>query len=198
MRTFFLLLASMFFIHVDDVRAITQSQLSLADPYILTEGDLYYAYGTSSDNGIVYYYSSDLVNWIYGGLALNKNNTNETKWFWAPEVYKFGDKFYMYYSANQHLYVAVADSPKGPFMQTGTYLLASVFGSEDCIDGSLFQDDDGTLWFYFVRWASDGERIYTIKMSDPVTPVKSSLRECLKVDNDWEKIWPQEIGRAHV
>lgn len=197
-KTLILLFLSVFLVHSRGVFAVTQSQLPLADPYILTDGDYYYAYGTSSDNGIVYYSSTDLVNWVYGGLALNKNNTNETKWFWAPEVYKFNDKYYMYYSANSHLYAAVSDSPSGPFYQTGTYLLASVIGSEECIDGSMFQDDNGTLWFYFVRWASDGERIYSIKMSDPLTPIKSSMRECLHVDSDWERIWPQVVEGPFV
>lgn len=197
-KTLFLFFVSVLLLKTGNAFAVEQSQLLLADPYILTEGDYYYAYGTSSDNGIVYYYSTDLVNWIYGGLALSKNNTNETRWFWAPEVYKFGEQYYMYYSANSHLYVAVSDSPAGPFYQTGTYLLASVIGSEECIDGSMFKDDDGTLWFYFVRWASDGERIYTIKMSDPLTPVKNTMRECMHVDCDWERIWPQVVEGPFV
>ena len=64
-----------------------QSQVPLADPYILLDGDTYYAYGTNNANGIEYWKSSDLQNWVYGGLALSKANTTEKQWFWAPEVY---------------------------------------------------------------------------------------------------------------
>ena len=39
------------------------------------------------------------------------------KWFWAPEVYKIGDRFIMYYSAEEHICMAEASSPLGPFVQ---------------------------------------------------------------------------------
>lgn len=178
--------------------AIRRSQLTLADPFILLDGDTYYAYGTASDNGIICYSSTNLTSWTNCGLALNKNNTSEDHWFWAPEVYKFDDTYYMYYSANSHLYVAKADNPCGPFMQTGTYLLASILGSEECIDGSMFVDNKGVMWFYFARFTSEGEKIYVVKMKDPVTPVKGSLKKCMKVDTDWERIWPQVVEGPFV
>ena len=114
-----------------------KSQVPLADPYILLDGDTYYAYGTHADNGIECYTSTDLKSWHYAGLALQRGNTTETRWFWAPEVYKFDSKYYMYYSANEHLYVATADTPAGPFKQVGTYMMDKVLGSEKCIDSSL-------------------------------------------------------------
>jgi beta-xylosidase len=77
-----------------------KSQVPLADPYILLDGDTYYAYGTNDANGIRCYTSDDLRVWKYEGLALNKANTTETQWFWAPEVYHIGDKYIMYFSAN--------------------------------------------------------------------------------------------------
>lgn len=92
-----------------------KSQIELADPYILLDGGKYYAYGTRDDNGIRCYSSDDQRSWKYEGLALHKDNTTESIFFWAPEVYHLGDKYYMYYSANQRLFVATGDSPKGPF-----------------------------------------------------------------------------------
>ena len=179
--------------------AVVRSELVLADPFILTDGDYYYAYGTSTDLGIVYYYSKDLVTWAKGGLALNREDTDEKKWFWAPEVYKIDGRYYMYYSANSHLYVAVADSPRGPFRQEGSYLLSSVIGNEPCIDGSMFQDKKGRMWFYFVRWATEGdERIYSIRMSDPLTPMPGTMKEILHVDTDWENIWPKVVEGPFV
>lgn len=95
------------------------SSVPLADPFILLDDGVYYAYGTHSDYGIEVYTSTDLKTWKSQGLALSKENTTESQWFWAPEVYKIGSKYYMYYSANEHLYVATADSPKGAFKQVG-------------------------------------------------------------------------------
>ncbi|MBQ3957312.1 MAG: family 43 glycosylhydrolase, partial [Bacteroidaceae bacterium] len=76
-----------------------KSQIPLADPYILLDGDKYYAYGTHDASGIRCYSSDDLRSWKDEGQALNKANTTETQWFWAPEVYHIGDRYIMYYSA---------------------------------------------------------------------------------------------------
>jgi len=110
----------------------------LADPYILFEDGVYYAYGTHSPDGIEVYTSTDLQTWKFQGLALSKVNTTEERWFWAPEVYHKNGRYYMYYSANEHLYVAVANSPLGPFRQQGTRMMQSLLGDEKCIDSSVF------------------------------------------------------------
>ena len=92
-------------------------RVPLADPFIMLHGDTYYAYGTRSRNGIVVYTSNDLKEWRKAGLALHKRDSYGEKWFWAPEVYHIDGKFYMYYTAEQRICVATADSPTGPFKQ---------------------------------------------------------------------------------
>ena len=107
-----------------------KSAVMLADPYILLEDGIYYAYGTYDADGIRCYTSTDLKYWQYSGLALNKANTTENRWFWAPEVYHVGDRYIMYYSANEHLFAATASSPKGPFRQVGSYQMESLLKDE--------------------------------------------------------------------
>ena len=51
-------------------------------------------------------------------------------------------KFYMYYSADEHICVATADSPAGPFTQSKK---EPQIADEKCIDNSLFIDDDAHL-----------------------------------------------------
>ena len=102
---------------------VAQTDVPLADPYILTEGGTYYAYGTHAADGIECFTSTDLKTWQTAGLALSRENTTEERWFWAPEVYKRGDTFFMFYSADEHLYVATATSPTGPFRQRGGLLM---------------------------------------------------------------------------
>ena len=66
-----------------------KSVVTLADPYILLDGDTYYAYGTGDADGIAVWTSKNLKEWTrQKELALHKQNTSETRWFWAPEVYK--------------------------------------------------------------------------------------------------------------
>ncbi len=166
------------------------SKVALADPFIFYENGLYYAYGTHSGNGIEVYTSSDLLEWeLHNTLALHKDNTTETRWFWAPEVYHKGDLYYMYYSANEHLYVATSDSPLGPFVQQGTYQMNSILGDEKCIDSSVFFDDDGTAYQFFVRF-TDGNCIWMCQLQDDyMTPVEGTLRHCISVGVEWEMKW---------
>lgn len=165
---------------------VKKSQLTLADPYILLEDGTYYAYGTCDANGIRCYSSTDLKYWRYRGLALNKVNTTENRWFWAPEVYHVGDRYIMYYSANEHLYAATAKSPTGPFRQVGSYQMESLLGDEKCIDSSVFFDTDSTAYLFFVRF-TDGNCIWQVRLSDDyITPVKGTLRKCLSATESWE------------
>ena len=170
-----------------------KSQVPLADPYILLEGDTYYAYGTNDADGIRCYTSNDLRVWKYEGLALHKNNTTETKWFWAPEVYHVKGKYIMYYSANEHLYAATANSPKGPFVQVGTYQMNDLIGDEKCIDSHVFIDTDSTAYIFFVRF-TDGNCIWQAKLSDDfITPIAGTLRKCFAVSQSWEN----KMGRVN-
>lgn len=165
-----------------------KSQVPLADPYILLDGDTYYAYGTHSADGIEVYVSNDLTTWLCKGLALNKENTTETKNFWAPEVYKRGDTYFMYYSANEHLFVATADNPLGPFVQQGGYLLNDLLGDEKCIDGSVFTDEDGRMYLYFVRF-TNGNVIWECELAeDGLGPIEGArARQCVTASAPWEK-----------
>ncbi len=163
-----------------------KSQVPLADPYILLEGDTYYAYGTHDASGIRCYSSTDLRTWKDEGQALNKANTTETQWFWAPEVYHVKGQYIMYYSANEHLYAATATSPKGPFKQVGTYQMAGLIGDEKCIDSHVFIDEDSTAYIFFVRF-TDGNCIWQAKLSDDfITPVEGTMRKCFAATQGWE------------
>ena len=173
-----------------------KSQVPLADPYILLDGDTYYAYGTNDANGIRCYTSEDLRLWKYEGLALNKSNTTETKNFWAPEVYHVKGKYIMYYSANEHLYAATSTSPKGPFVQVGSYQMKDVLPTnengenEKCIDSHVFFDvksnGDTIAYIFFVRF-TDGNCIWQAKLDDDfITPVASTLRKCFAASQSWE------------
>ena len=165
-----------------------KSQVPLADPFILLDGDTYYAYGTHAADGIEVYTSTDLQTWTLGGLALDKRNTTATQWFWAPEVYKRGDTYYMYYSAEEHLFVATSSSPTGPFVQQGGYLLQALIGDEKCIDGTVYTNEDGKMYLFFVRF-TDGNVIWSCDLADDgLGPAEgTSLRRVLSATSGWER-----------
>lgn len=169
-----------------DVNEITvdgaDKPLPLADPFVMLQGDTYYAYGTHSDDGIEVYTSNDLLTWKYEGLALDKKDSWGDRWFWAPEVIEKNGKFYMFYSADEHICIATADAPQGPFRQA----VKQPVWDEKSIDTSLFIDDDGTPYLYFVRF-TDGNVIWVAQMNDDLASFKrETLMECVKVGEPWE------------
>lgn len=159
----------------------------LADPFILLDGDTYYAYGTGSDYGIPVYTSKDLEHWTARGLALNRSDVWADRWFWAPEVYKVNGRYYMYYSADEHVCVATADSPFGPFRQQERKPMIEEKG----IDNSLFIDRDGTPYMFYVRF-NDGNAVWVVQLEDDLTTVKpETMRPCIHVSQKWEEVWPR-------
>lgn len=168
-------------------------KVPLGDPFIMLWNGTYYAYGTQSPDGIVVYVSDDLMNWsvpsdISGGLALRKADVWAEKRFWAPEVYNVKGKFYMFYSADEHICAATSDSPLGPFRQA---VQEPMIIDEKCIDNSLFIDDDGKAYLGFCRF-NDGNNVWIAELEDDLLHIKrETMHKCINVSQKWEEIWPR-------
>lgn len=168
-------------------------KVPFGDPFIMLWDGKYYAYGTYSNDGIAVFVSDDLLTWstpagVPAGLALNKADVWADQWFWAPEVYHVNGKFYMYYSANEHICVATSDSPLGPFKQD---IQKPMIEDEKCIDNSLFIDDDGKPYLLFDRF-NDGLNIWVAELEDDLVNIKpGTMRKCINVSQPWEEIWPR-------
>lgn len=142
--------------------------IDIGDPYVLREpGRPYYIYGTGggfngSETAFPTFTSTDLVNWTPVGQTYLRNPADSwcTAWFWAPEVYKIKDRYYMFYSAqwrdnptnekeNFRIGVAVADTPAGPFRDLRN---APIFDpGYPIIDADVLFDDDGRAYLYYSR-----------------------------------------------
>ncbi len=132
-----------------------------ADPFVLLHEGVYYLYATTSDEGYRVFTSDNLADWTDGGFCLRREDVMGNKWFWAPEVICHNGKFYMAYSSEEHLGIAVADSPLGPFRQENKRWLSE----RNAIDGHFFRDDDGQVYLFYVRF-DHGNVIYCTKMKD--------------------------------
>lgn len=140
-------------------------EVPFGDPYILLDErtGIYYMYGTGgTENGFVAYSSNDLKKWKKEGVVYTA--AQEKSWgvkdFWAPEVYQWGDKFYMFYSAhwkvnpdneleNYKIGIAVSSAPTGPFEDvTGKPLFDPGY---PVIDGNVYIADDGRKYLYYSR-----------------------------------------------
>ena len=130
----------------------------IGDPFILKDGDTYYMYATSAPDGFKYFTSKNLTDWTKGGYCYKDSPWGENN-FWAPEVYARNGKYYMIFTArwkekhSLRIGVAVADSPEGEFKDL---LGAPLFDfGYAVIDATLFQDDDGKEYLYYVRDCSE-------------------------------------------
>lgn len=181
----------------DDEKKITYSSpVYLGDPFIMLHNNTYYAYGTNAEDGIEVYTSDDLLTWTKQSvLALHKDNSYGGRWFWAPEVYNVNGRFYMYYSADEHICVATSDSPLGPFVQRDK---KAMIAGEKCIDNSLFIDDDGKPYLYFDRF-NDGLNIWVAQLENDLETIKpSTMAKCINVSQPWEEVWPRVNEGAFI
>ncbi|MFV0418549.1 MAG: glycoside hydrolase family 43 protein [Dysgonomonas sp.] len=163
----------------------SESVVPFGDPFIMLHDNTYYAYGTNDADGIAVYSSKNLKTWTKASkLALHKNDSWADRWFWAPEVFyiKKKNKFFMYYSADEHICVATSDSPLGPFLQEKKEPMRAEKG----IDNSLFIDEDGKAYLYFVRF-TNGNVIWAAELENDLTTIKEeTLKLCFEASEPWE------------
>lgn len=137
--------------------------LYTSDPAPLVHDGVLYVYTGHDEPGSTYYtmndwrlYSTtDMVNWTDHGAIFAPT---EFSWAkpgdaWAAQCVERNGKFYFYVTATHKtlnrpvIGVAVADSPKGPFVDPlGRPLIAHAWGD---IDPTVFVDDDGQAYLYW-------------------------------------------------
>lgn len=167
-----------------------------ADPFLLKHGGQYYIYctteggtppsnarkaATDADEGFNVYRSDDLIHWENQGLCLSPGDVDGRNRFWAPEVSYYKGKFYMVYTAEEQLFVAVSASPLGPFTKHSDGSLRR----DKAIDGHLLFDGD-RIYLYYVR-LDCGNHIFVAEMSDDLSRiVKEFETELIAASKPWE------------
>ena len=165
--------------------------LLCADPFIYREQDTYYLYATSSDRGLLVWTSADLVNWQVKGFAFTRtDSTWSQRHFWAPELFKHKDKYYLHFTAmgqnkKRRIVLAQGESPLGPFQE----LKAPWFDPDKgTIDSHVFKDDDGKLYLYSVDLDRDDRKCFEIharRLRDDLV-AHSDYTFCISPSQDWE------------
>ena len=154
-----------------------------ADPDVLLYEGTYYLYATGTVPGYNVYTSKDLVDWTLAGTAVDPNLWGISNNYWAPDVEYINGKFYMVVSCNEHLGLAVSDSPLGPFREAHDQLLF-----DGTIDGHLFVDDDGSVYLYYVSWRSGHTYgLYGTKLDENMMPIPETEKLLLVAKEEWEK-----------
>ncbi|GAB3647042.1 glycoside hydrolase family 43 protein [Echinicola sediminis] len=165
--------------------------LQMADPTIFYHEGIYYLYGTGRANeGFQVYTSKDTKEWsgpsgkLNEGFCLRKEDVYGDQGFWAPQVFFENGKFYMAYTANEHIALAESDSPLGPFQQT---VQEPIEGDGKMIDPFFYRAPDGKAYLYFVKVANGGNRIYVAEMKEDLSgTITETERLCVEATMPWE------------
>jgi xylan 1,4-beta-xylosidase len=172
-----------------------QPAIFLADPTVFKDKGTYYLYGTGNPNGFPVYESKDLKTWKQDSLALTRGQSFGTEGFWAPQVILYKGVYYMAYTANEHIAIAKAPSPVGPFKQDSIYAIS---GTGKQIDPFIFFDDDGKVYLFHVK-LQQGNRIFVTQMKPDLSDIiPGTEKECISGTEPWENTahsdWPVTEG----
>lgn len=151
-------------------------EIGPADPTVIHFEGTYFLYPTGDNISYHVYTSTDLVHWSKGHRVFQPGGRN----VWAPDVFHdpTDGKFYLYYTANKRIGVAVADRPDGFFADRATLF-------SDAIDAHMFRDDDGEYYLYYVQLP--GFRIHVQRMKTPLEKTGEPVRVIWPTE-PWEKI----------
>jgi len=178
---------------------VLNDTIYLADPTVFFDKGIYYLYGTSSNKGFLVYTSTDLKNWkkpgANNGFALKKGEAFGNTGFWAPQVFKRGNTYYMAYTADEQIAIAHSNSPLGPFVQEE---LKAVSGIGKQIDPFVFTDSNGKNYLYHVK-LDQGNRIFVAELKDDFSDViPGTAKVCISGTEPWENTaktdWPVTEG----
>ena len=159
------------------------------DPFIFEDDGHYYIYATG-ECGVECYEADDpFATWHYLGRVMEAEGGSG---YWAPSVIKYEGKYYMYVSFCEngnfeHMHVAEAESPRGPFVN------ATKLYNRFSIDSHAVKTDAG-LFLWYAEDSHEGERIgtrvFVDRLLDPYTPA-NERKEMIVPTFDEERFTPK-------
>ena len=160
---------------------IKRSELRIRDPFILTdlEAGCYYMYGTIDLKPGSYATAPtfsvcktyDLENFEEPKIIFDgrKNDFWAENDFWAPEVHKYKDKYYLFGSCKAEdkcraTQIFVCDTPDGEFIPTSEKPITPP--DWECLDGTFFVENSTPYMIFCHEWTQvkDGE-IWAVALS---------------------------------
>lgn len=174
---------------------------SAADPFVFKDNNgVYYCYVTGK--GFPAFLSRDLVTWVKA--SSNPFPNSGYKWatanFWAPEVVKIGNIYYMHYTgkgADNIMCIGLAQSTSalGPFTDVSDKPFYSM-KNKSIIDSHIFFDDDGKAYLFFAKDMSTNyvpgsttkkrSEIWGIEIKPDLTDTIGPAKQLFYPSQSWE------------
>lgn len=170
-----------------------RQELFFADPTIFVHEGTYYLTGTrgmpGGVNGFSVLESRDLKTWSTPAgskeqmILTQGAQTFGTKGFWAPQLFREKDTYYLTYTANEQTVLATSPSLLGPYTQE---TVGPIDPSEKNIDSYVFKDDDGRFYLYHVRF-DNGNYLWVAEFDLEKGRIKpETLKKCFDQTEPWE------------
>ena len=161
---------------VDNLSELTHA--GYGDPAVLRVDDGWVLTATSNDalDAFPILHSRDLEHWEHRGFVFPEGQApgwaktgRHAADFWAPEMAKVGDDYWLAYTAREHagalaIGLARAPAPCGPWIDNGAPMITGGKLLTPCgpasggvIDSHIFVDDDGTP---FLFWKNDANGLW--------------------------------------
>ncbi len=160
------------------------SNIRIRDPFILCEKGVYYLYGTTDENvwegkadGFNAYTSTDLESWS-GPYTVFKSSADfwADQNFWAPEVHRYKDNYYMFASFKadnicRGTQILKSNSPLGPFIPISDKPITP--NDWECLDGTFWVEKGIPYIIFCHEWVqvNDGEICVMPLSEDLKTPL---------------------------
>ena len=158
---------------------IKKENLYIRDPYIYFENGIYYLYSSYQGKGDLYpsfvvYKSKDLLEFSEP-ITIFKGNSNfwGNKDFWAPEMHKYKDKYYLFASCKSDsccrgTQIFISNKPDGEFKCLSNGAITPK--NWECLDGTLYIEDGVPYLIFCHEWLQIGNgTICLMKLSDDLT-----------------------------
>lgn len=167
--------------------------LRVRDPFIFVENGTYYLLGTTGNDcwgkgsDFMLYVSSDLKSFEPVGNMVADNALSGYTQLWAPELHRYGDKYYLIVSVfseekGRGCMILVADSLKGPFTPlTGDYITPRGWR---CLDATLFVRKGRPYLCFSNEWVEpvtgDGDgSLYVAELSSGLARLTSAPKKII-------------------
>lgn len=169
------------------------NNMRIRDPFIVVDPvtQLYYMYYNNGGKTSAYS-SPDMTNWREAGdVFIPEPGYWANSDFWAPDVYFYNDKYYLFLTLSNNgidrgTSILVGDTPMGPF---STIHNGPATPTEKlCLDGSLFVDENNKPWIlYSHEWLQVGDgKILAQRLADDLSRVIGEPVELFKAtDAPW-------------
>jgi beta-xylosidase len=144
------------------LKTVKSGDIQIRDPFVLPEPKegVYYLFGTTDKNcwkgpgeGFDCFRSKDLCQWE-GPISAFRPPPSfwGTENFWAPEVHRFNDRYYMFASFKaadrcRGTQILCSTQAGGPYVPLTDGPITPA--DWECLDGTLHVDPDGVPWIVF-------------------------------------------------